>query len=218
MFARLAHERFGFDPTPHQELIEWADLIDAARFPSPSSAIELTSPAMKLSAYIQAEASQEKIEQFIEDLARMPLKDLANAKYLQTTLNTCADAHKDNLVDLAANLSLCEDTVVYDLIDRPARILNHFIPYSYHPEKHYALGAYVHRDTSIRIHVGFNPWLAPEHRRHNLALLCEPYGGGGHPYVAGCSFANHEKNAARAALAGIRQALQAPAGSASSRG
>lgn len=218
MFARLAHQHFGFDPTPHQELIDWADLIDAARFADPASAIELSSPAMKLSAYIQSEISPENIEQFIEDLVRMPLQALAKAQYLQATLDRCASAHQDNLSEVAAHLRLHGDIVIYDLLDRPDRILNHFIPYSYHPEHPYALGAYVHRDQSLRIHVGFNPWLAPDTRRHNLALLCEPYGGGGHPYVAGCSFANHEKDAARSALDGIRAALQSPPQSHAPRG
>ena len=32
------------------------------------------------------------------------------------------------------------------------------------------------------------PWLPRTAREHSMADLLEPFGGGGHPYVGGCSF------------------------------
>ena len=37
-----------------------------------------------------------------------------------------------------------------------------------------------------KISVGSNPW-APEEPKHNLATICERYGGGGHPRVGAIS-------------------------------
>ena len=37
-----------------------------------------------------------------------------------------------------------------------------------------------------KISVGSNPW-NPNQRKHNLAKICERYGGGGHPVVAAIS-------------------------------
>src|SRR5262245_63879873 len=33
--ARIAAEKFGFDPSPYAELLHWAEVIDSANFPSP---------------------------------------------------------------------------------------------------------------------------------------------------------------------------------------
>jgi hypothetical protein len=36
--------------------------------------------------------------------------------------------------------------------------------------------------TKCKISIGYNPW-SPVPRRHNIAAICERYGGGGHPVV-----------------------------------
>jgi hypothetical protein len=38
----------------------------------------------------------------------------------------------------------------------------------------------------VTVSVGFNPWAGKE-RRHNIARICERYGGGGHPVVGAVS-------------------------------
>ena len=44
-----------------------------------------------------------------------------------------------------------------------------------------------------KISVGYNPWREKK-RKHNLARICEKYGGGGHPFVAAISLpANQPK-------------------------
>src|SRR5258708_31586650 len=43
--AHVAQEKFGFDPKPVAELIEWADIVDGAQFKDPQSAGERAGPA-----------------------------------------------------------------------------------------------------------------------------------------------------------------------------
>jgi nanoRNase/pAp phosphatase (c-di-AMP/oligoRNAs hydrolase) len=50
--------------------------------------------------------------------------------------------------------------------------------------------------------VGSNPWAA-EVPRHNLATICERYGGGGHARVGAISLAPGELDKARAIAAEI---------------
>jgi nanoRNase/pAp phosphatase (c-di-AMP/oligoRNAs hydrolase) len=47
-----------------------------------------------------------------------------------------------------------------------------------------------------KISVGSNPW-SQRPRTHNLAALCERYGGGGHPVVGAISFPPEELPRAR---------------------
>jgi nanoRNase/pAp phosphatase (c-di-AMP/oligoRNAs hydrolase) len=54
--------------------------------------------------------------------------------------------------------------------------------------------------------VGSNPW-APEAPKHNLASICERYGGGGHPRVGAISFEIGAIERARTVASEIRQEL-----------
>jgi nanoRNase/pAp phosphatase (c-di-AMP/oligoRNAs hydrolase) len=58
-----------------------------------------------------------------------------------------------------------------------------------------------------KVSVGTNPWTTRE-RRHNLAKLCEEYGGGGHAVVAAISFRPDELDKAREAAREIATKLR----------
>src|SRR5512138_2192137 len=45
--------KFGFDEGPLAELIEWAEIIDGALFPSAKMAVELKEPALQLMTFIE---------------------------------------------------------------------------------------------------------------------------------------------------------------------
>jgi nanoRNase/pAp phosphatase (c-di-AMP/oligoRNAs hydrolase) len=53
-----------------------------------------------------------------------------------------------------------------------------------------------------KISVGSNPW-TPEEPKHNLATICERYGGGGHARVGAISLSPGELDRARAIAAEI---------------
>ena len=57
-----------------------------------------------------------------------------------------------------------------------------------------------------KVSVGSNPW-AKEPVKHNLATICERYGGGGHPRVGAISFEIGAADRARAVAQEIRQEL-----------
>ena len=52
--ADVARDRFGFDPGPMVELLEWAEIIDGAQFPSPQMAVALREPALQLMTVLEA--------------------------------------------------------------------------------------------------------------------------------------------------------------------
>ena len=59
-------------------------------------------------------------------------------------------------------------------------------PYYLFPESVYCVGV-SQSPVRAKVSVGTNPW-SPRERIHNLAKLCEQYGGGGHAVVAAISF------------------------------
>ena len=46
--------KFGIDVAPLRELIDWADIVDGARYESAKAAVEMAAPAMKLTMVIEA--------------------------------------------------------------------------------------------------------------------------------------------------------------------
>jgi len=100
-------------------------------------------------------------------------------------------------IDLIRKLAQCGDGVVYfDLIGQALEGYNKFIPYYLFSGLHlHRVGE--HAQFSHQSLGGSNPWAAAP-LTHNLASICERYGGGGHPRVGAISFPR-ETSRARAA-------------------
>jgi nanoRNase/pAp phosphatase (c-di-AMP/oligoRNAs hydrolase) len=76
--------------------------------------------------------------------------------------------------------------VFFDLIGHDLEGYNKFIPYYLFPESIYTVSVSV-SSFRTKVSVGSNPWVK-ETPKHNLATICERYGGGGHPRVGAISF------------------------------
>jgi len=96
--------------------------------------------------------------------------------------------------------------VYFDLTDFDLEGYNKFIPYYLFPDSTYTVSV---SPSSFRtkVSVGSNPW-APVEPKHNLASICERYGGGGHPRVGAISFEPGAIAEARAVAAEITQELK----------
>src|SRR3974390_2117033 len=77
--AVIAKERFGFNPEPVAEVIEWADIIDGALYDSPQTAVEMKEPAMKLTMVIESNQQPGFIPRLIGRLAYESLAEIIQA-------------------------------------------------------------------------------------------------------------------------------------------
>ena len=91
--------------------------------------------------------------------------------------------------------------VFFDLAGYDVEGYNKFIPYYLFPNSTYTVSV---SPSSFRtkISVGSNPWAAEE-PKHNLATICERYGGGGHARVGAISLPPGEMEKAREIAAEI---------------
>jgi len=113
--------------------------------------------------------------------------------------------HRETLATIRRKAT-CESGVVqFDLVDEGYEGFNKFIPYYLFPEATYTV-ALTRAPQRTKISVGSNPW-APRPRTHNIATICERYGGGGHAVVGAISFAPDEVEKGRAALREIVEEL-----------
>ena len=183
--ARVVKEKFDFEDGSLAELIEWAHIIDGALYESPAQCVELRSSALKLMQVIEGEKDPAFVEKIIRMLTEKSLDDIIASGEIQAKLEPILEQHWKT-VQVIKERSISERGVVsFDITGTGIEGYNKFIPYYFHPEVTYVVSL---SQSSFRtkISVGSNPW-APRPRVHNIAEICERYGGGGHAVVGAVS-------------------------------
>jgi len=203
--AAVAHERFGFNPEPIKSLVHWAHIIDGALYESPAQCVELKEPALQLMQVIEATPDDTFIEQIIRELATHSLEEVATSAEVQRRFQPILQQHLETLEVIRKKAISANGVVQFDLVDEGYEGFNKFIPYYLHPEATYSV-ALTRGTQRTKISVGSNPW-APVPRTHNIAKICERYGGGGHAVVGAVSFKPEEVEEARQAVREIVEEL-----------
>jgi len=204
--ARTLSLKHGFDLSPISELIDWADEIDSAQFPDAKTAVELVDPALQLMTVVQFIGDGELANQVIEGLSSGEVLETAELNEIQSRFAPIKARFDDGMVRLKKMQSVQGDVFYADLTGGTHVPYNKFAPYYLHPELTYVV-VLSQSDDRVKISVGSNPWRA-EHRRHNIAEICEQYGGGGHPVVGGITLPDITADDARRICREIVETLQ----------
>lgn len=206
--ARVAKERFGWEPGALQDLIDWADLIDGAQFPNAQFAVELREPALRIMSVIEANRDRDFIPGLIEALGNESIDRVAERPDVRKRFDALRAKHEQAIEAVRARAKESDGVVIYDLSDTRLDAINKFIPYYLFPDCRYMVGVSL-SETRAKVSVGSNPWSAVP-RQHNLARICERYGGGGHAVVGAISLGPTEIERARAAAREIAEELRRP--------
>jgi len=204
--ADVASQKFGFNADPLGDLVHWAHIIDGAFYDSPAQCVELKEPALQLMQVIEGTPDESFIEQIIRDLTGHSLNEVATSDAIQEQFAPILKLHRETLAAIQRKATFQNDVVQFDLVDEGFEGFNKFIPYYLFPEATYTV-ALTRAPQRTKISVGSNPW-APRPRRHNIATICERYGGGGHAVVGAISFAPNEVARAREVMGEIVEELQ----------
>jgi len=196
-----ARERFGFAAPDLDQLVEWANIIDGAQYPDAKTAVELGAPAMKLTLVIEGAKGSAMIHKIIGWMQHRKLEDIAAEPEIQALFEPLYQRHLDSVGLIGGRATEDDGVVFFDLTGYDLEGYNKFIPYYLFPNCTYTVSV---SPSSFRtkISVGSNPW-APEVPKHNLASICERYGGGGHARVGAISFEPGALEKARAVAAEI---------------
>jgi hypothetical protein len=206
--AAVLADKYGYQlPESFAELVHWADIIDGAQFPSPAVAVELAEPALQLMTWIENNGNDELTHRYINELGHRPLAEIAAEPWVTGPLAPLLAAHRTNIELIRGRATTERGVIFFDLIDTPTTAYNKFIPYYLHPKERYTVGL-TRTESRIKISVGSNPW-ARETRTHNIAAICERYGGGGHPVVGAVSLPPTDAERARTIAAEILAELSA---------
>ena len=196
--ADVAARQFGFNVEPIGSLVHWAHIIDGALYDSPAQCVELKEPALQLMQVIEADPDDNFIEQIIRDLTVQSLEEVATSAEVQRRFQPILKQHLETLETVRRKATYANGVVQFDLIEEGYEGFNKFIPYYLYPETTYSV-ALTRGALRTKISVGSNPW-SPRPRTHNIAKICERYGGGGHAVVGAVSFKPEEVSEAREAV------------------
>lgn len=206
--ARVLAERYGFDVAPLAELVHWAEIIDAAAFTDPTQAVELEEPALRLMTVLEASTDEELQRRIIAGMGASPLAEVVADPVVDAALQPLLLRHRENIGIVRERIRRVGPVVTYDVCDLGLEGINKFIPYYLHPDATYAV-AVTAGPRRAKIGVGSNPW-RPGERRHDIAALCQRFGGGGHPVVGAISLPPEDVEGARSVAAQVIEALAGP--------
>ena len=195
--AMIAQKRFGFDPRPVAELVEWTDVVDGAMYSDAKAAVEMKAPAMKLTMAIESSSDHAFVKKLIPLLAYKPLGEILQEPFVAAVLPPLLERHQKSIEILRQRSEERDGTIFFDITDLELEGYNKFVPYYLHPGSIYSVGL-SKSSFRVKVSVGSNPW-AKREPTVNLAKVCERYGGGGHARVGAISFEVSQDEAARKA-------------------
>jgi oligoribonuclease NrnB/cAMP/cGMP phosphodiesterase (DHH superfamily) len=205
--SSFVRQHYGFEAPDMEELVTWADIVDGALYDSAEAAVEMKAPAMKLTLVIEGSKGPRLVHKIIRAMQHCKLEQIAADAEIRAEYNQLHETHLHN-INVIRTAGSCERGVIYfDLVDYGIEGYNKFIPYYLFPDSAYSVSVST-SSFRTKVSVGSNPWVG-EPLRHNLATICERYGGGGHPKVGAISFPIGAVAEARKAAAEIREELKA---------
>jgi hypothetical protein len=202
----IARDRFGFCAPDLEELVKWSVIVDGAQYADARSAVELSAPATRLTLVIEAAKGSDIVQKIIRWMQHRTLAAIIAEPEIQALYTPLYERHLANIEIIKRCAQQDDKVIFFDLTGHDMEGYNKFIPYYLFPTSTYTVSV---SPSSFRtkISVGSNPW-APEEPRHNLATICERYGGGGHARVGAISFEPGELEKARSVAAEIVHELE----------
>src|SRR6185312_4955668 len=201
-----ARDGWGFTAPDLDNLVHWATIIDGAMYADATSAVELGAPAMKLTLAIEASQGSETVQRIIQLMQTTPLPGINELPEIQSVYQPLYKRHLDSIEIIRQKSSENGGVITFDLTGYDLEGYNKFIPYYLHPNGTYVV-AVSPSSFRTKISVGSNPW-AKVDPKHNLATICERYGGGGHARVGAISLEPGQVEEARRIAAEVAAELR----------
>jgi hypothetical protein len=201
----VSRDQWGFTAPDLEDLVHWATIIDGAMYSDPKTAVELGAPAMKLTLVIEGSKGSDTVQRIIELMQNTSLDKIIALPEIQQVYQPLYERHLQSVQIIREKSAESNGVITFDLTGYDLEGYNKFIPYYLHPEGTYTVSV---SPSSFRtkISVGSNPWASAE-PRHNLASICERYGGGGHARVGAISLEPGQVDEARRIAAEVAAEL-----------
>jgi hypothetical protein len=188
LIADIGARDFGLDLASEgasAKLVAWADMIDSASFPSAAFAVERADPVLQMMAVVEHLGDDAFLTRMVPRLLAESVEDVARSAEIQSLYAPLGAEHRKFIETVRAAGKEKDGVVLVDLTDRLLDVAGKFVTYALYPDSAYSV--IVSRSKSkCKISIGYNPW-AKKARTHDIASICERWGGGGHAVVGAIS-------------------------------
>src|SRR5690242_5523559 len=134
---KVACEKFGFGAPDLDDLVNWSIIIDGAQYPDARTAVELGSPAMKLTLVIEAAKGSGIVHKIIGWMQHRTLAEIVEEPEIQALYEPLHRRHIAS-IDVIRERARQEDGVVFfDLAGCELEGYSKFIPYYLFPGSTY---------------------------------------------------------------------------------
>lgn len=188
LVADVGAATFGLDPAPVAEIVRWADMIDSAAFPSARVAVERDEPVLQLMTVIEHACDDDFLQRMVPRVLAEGLESIARTPEVQAAYAPLEQGNKA-FVELVRKRAVVRGQVVYvDLSAEAIEVATKFVTYALFPDTPYSVVLTRSSAGKSKVSVGYNPW-SNRPRRHDIASICQRFGGGGHPGVGAVALA-----------------------------
>ena len=181
----------------YQQLVEWADKIDAARYSSVDEAMSSEAPALRIVRGLSLGCSDGYCERLVEALREGSLEEAAAAPERLARLDEAEHLAAQGWVRLRNDVYLDDRGVaVYD-VDAQGVLVSRYAAFRAFPEARYSAGILRHGEMT-KVTVMQNPWRA--FPSPSLGRIAERLGGGGHHRIGSINLYGDRARSARGLL------------------
>jgi len=170
---RLTHSHY-------DELVQWADRIDSARYESVEEAISLKAPPLQINLALAVSRSEAFSQHLVRLLRERPLNEVAARPEVQTEFEKGWNLHEQGLQRLKAAVHQTKNGIVVFDVNGDGVMVNRYAQFYFYPHARYSAGI-VRIGGKAKVTAMRNPWL--EFPCAPVGQLCTPLGGGGHQRV-----------------------------------
>ena len=183
-------------------------MIDSASFPSAEMAVARSEPVLQLMTVVEHEGDDAFLEAMVPRVLEESIVDVALSAEVQSRFKPLQESRETFNRLVKERSKEAHDVVVVDLGSEDIEVAGKFVTYALYPRSLYSV-VLTRSPSKCKVSVGYNPW-SQKPRLHNIAAICERYGGGGHPVVGAVSVPASELERARAIVAEIVDELARP--------
>lgn len=207
LIADVGKATFGFDAEAAGlgELVRWADIIDAARFPSAEMAVDRKEPALQLMTVVENHGDAAFLGKMVPELLQKSLDEVARAPSVVEAYAPLRAAQEGFVTLVKKHAVNVGGAILVDLSEVTIETAAKFVTYALFPDVPYSV-LLTRSKTKCKLSIGYNPWCKTP-RTHDIAKICERHGGGGHPVVGAISLPEGDVARAKALAAEIAAEL-----------
>jgi hypothetical protein len=173
-----------------KEWIIWSDIIDNAKYESPSQIVELKHPCLQINSTILPDIEDNYIEHLVTAVKMFSPEEVAETTIVRKKIEIILKTQTEQMEVFKKGYKIIQPQIGFFDYVKYQMPFQRYLFYYFEPEAFYSIGIYG-RTGKYAVSVGKNPW--KEFQSKNIGTICETFGGGGRLNVGSVLVSNYKK-------------------------